>query len=82
MGLSDYQTQGWVGVPWVQIIDDSGGIMAFVAPFLPFQSSYGLSSFDPAGGMTPLQSLVGSCFDCCEASCCILEVVCHVVVVV
>jgi hypothetical protein len=56
--------------------------VAFVVPFLPFQSSYGLSSSDPAGGTMPLQSLVGGCFDHCEASCCVLEVVCRVIVVV
>jgi hypothetical protein len=44
--------------------------VAFVVPFLPFQSSYGLLNFDPAGGTMPLQSLVGSCFGCCEASWC------------
>jgi hypothetical protein len=82
MGSSDYRTQGQVGIPWVQIVDDSGGIVAFVVPFLPFQSSYGLLSSDPAGGTMPLQLLVGSCFDHCKASCCILEVVCCVVVVV
>jgi hypothetical protein len=82
MGSSDYRTQGRVGILRVQIVDDSGGIVAFVAPFLPFQSLYRLSSSDPAGGTMPLQSLVGGCFDRCEASCCVLEVVCRVVVVV